>query len=501
MCEAVVEAQLAASDDAADGVGVAGAICRFRDFWAAPARGTHHEAHWHQTMGGMVLSMLLRGLPWHNITADEFQVSIHPRGLQVSCSMRPEATEVYLKDSFSGELSAEVLPRRCHWCLRPLELGRGRQDMLLEVHLAKAKDGSWTEPFTSSTPPPEAKGASWETLPHGAAEEVAPKQQHGLRPVDLVSECFLSQTDDLLTFCLCLEAKSLEAATCNVPASQLFALDLAEDWMRLSLRGCEGGEDALLLCGSFGGKVVPKQTDWNMVKVTREVLQEQTQKDTSMRCRITRPALSVQLRKSIGHRRHWETPLEQARCCKGTEWLHASASRQSADPCMTIADAASCSTSPLALDHGSSEQRALEGEMEQASGTATADAEKLKGDECFKKRQWDNAIEHYTASLRMQPASAKVLCNRSAAYMEVKQFQLALDDALQAAELSPDWPKTLFRQGLALRALRRYDMALSSFAEGMARDGKNPDWENEIRRTEELKAARRLARAGPRGGM
>lgn len=57
---------------------------------------------------------------------------------------------------------------------------------------------------------------------------------------------------------------------------------------------------------------------------------------------------------------------------------------------------------------------------------------------------------------------------------EAGEYQLALDDAMRAEEVAPAWPKPLFRRGVALRALKRYDMALSVFAEGTPCDFDGP---------------------------
>lgn len=37
-------------------------------------------------------------------------------------------------------------------------------------------------------------------------------------------------------------------------------------------------------------------------------------------------------------------------------------------------------------------------------------------------------------------------------------------------ELAPTWPKAVYRRGVALRGLRRYDMAISAFAQGLEQD-------------------------------
>merc|ERR1712060_394682 len=118
-----------------------------------------------------------------------------------------------------------------------------------------------------------------------------------------------------------------------------------------------------------------------------------------------------------------------------------------------------------------------------------------RGDDNFKKRNWDQAVEHYTQALGHTPNDEKLLSNRSAAYIELKNYQQALEDGQRCEELSPEWPKAFFRQGVALRALRRYDMAVSVFSEGKARDPTNPSWQREIDDAEEKKAARQASRA------
>merc|ERR1719335_1809254 len=113
--------------------------------------------------------------------------------------------------------------------------------------------------------------------------------------------------------------------------------------------------------------------------------------------------------------------------------------------------------------------------------------QKKKGDERFKNQEFRDAIVFYTRGLKHTPFNERLLSNRSASYMKIRKYQLALEDANKAVEHKPEWPKTWFRQGLALRALGRYDMAISSFEEGKSRDKENPDWDKEIERTEEAR--------------
>jgi stress-induced-phosphoprotein 1 len=44
-------------------------------------------------------------------------------------------------------------------------------------------------------------------------------------------------------------------------------------------------------------------------------------------------------------------------------------------------------------------------------------------------------------------------------------LELALQDAIKATELRPDWPKGYYRKGSALQALQRHEEAFQAFYE------------------------------------
>merc|ERR1719491_1686324 len=118
-----------------------------------------------------------------------------------------------------------------------------------------------------------------------------------------------------------------------------------------------------------------------------------------------------------------------------------------------------------------------------------ADEQKEKADKAFKEGEFRDAVVYYTRALRHTPRNEKVLSNRSAAYLKISKFQLALDDVVKAQEIEPRWPKIYFRKGQALRGLKRFDDAVAAFTEGKEVDPENPEWNNEVTRTNNLKAA------------
>ena len=83
-----------------------------------------------------------------------------------------------------------------------------------------------------------------------------------------------------------------------------------------------------------------------------------------------------------------------------------------------------------------------------------AETVKLRGNECLKANDFDEAIQHYTKSLQIleQP---HVLNNRSLAYYKKKCFREAERDAHRAIELDPNVAKSYLRRAMALRSQGR----------------------------------------------
>ena len=94
---------------------------------------------------------------------------------------------------------------------------------------------------------------------------------------------------------------------------------------------------------------------------------------------------------------------------------------------------------------------------------------KAQADQAFRNQDFQMAIALYSQALVWAP-SETLLSNRSAAYAAAGNFKAALEDAKSCEEMAPDWPKAVFRRGVALRGLKRYDMAISAFAQGQDQD-------------------------------
>ena len=102
------------------------------------------------------------------------------------------------------------------------------------------------------------------------------------------------------------------------------------------------------------------------------------------------------------------------------------------------------------------------------------DEAKKLGDVAYNDKNWVEAIKQYSASIDLKEAtsSVKVLrslySNRSATYLEQKQFTAALLDADECIKLDSDWAKGHSRRGGALYSLRRWADSEASYTRAEA---------------------------------
>ena len=87
------------------------------------------------------------------------------------------------------------------------------------------------------------------------------------------------------------------------------------------------------------------------------------------------------------------------------------------------------------------------------------DEAKAAGDAAFRTQKYDEAIQAYTTALSVDPDNAKILSNRSAAYLQTNQKSKALHDAQKCVELKTMGVKGRSRLAAALQALGRFDAA------------------------------------------
>lgn len=99
-----------------------------------------------------------------------------------------------------------------------------------------------------------------------------------------------------------------------------------------------------------------------------------------------------------------------------------------------------------------------------------AEEEKKIGNFFYSKRKWDKAVLRYTEALKYNPNNVVLYCNRSAAYIHLEEYKLALDDANQCIEIDPSWVKGYFRKGKALIHINEYTDAIEVLKKALTID-------------------------------
>ncbi|KAK0547601.1 Hsp90 cochaperone [Tilletia horrida] len=97
---------------------------------------------------------------------------------------------------------------------------------------------------------------------------------------------------------------------------------------------------------------------------------------------------------------------------------------------------------------------------------------KAKGNAAFAAKDWDGAIQAYTAAIEavQDPAAdaAHILySNRSAAYAGLRSYSKALEDAEECIKINPQFAKGYSRKGAALHGGGELEEAVDAYEEGL----------------------------------
>jgi tetratricopeptide (TPR) repeat protein len=89
-----------------------------------------------------------------------------------------------------------------------------------------------------------------------------------------------------------------------------------------------------------------------------------------------------------------------------------------------------------------------------------ANNEKIKGNELMKTKEYDEAIKHYSKSIRLDEFEPTTYANRALAYIKNTEYGKGLDDCNRAIDLKNDYIKAYYRRGIC-------NMGVKKFREGM----------------------------------
>lgn len=101
------------------------------------------------------------------------------------------------------------------------------------------------------------------------------------------------------------------------------------------------------------------------------------------------------------------------------------------------------------------------------------EAEKLKslGNGAIREKNYQKAIEHYTAALDLVPLDPIYLSNRAAAYSGLGQHEDAVSDAEMATAADPKFAKAWSRLGFAKFALGKPKESMEAYEKGIEAEG------------------------------
>jgi tetratricopeptide (TPR) repeat protein len=110
-----------------------------------------------------------------------------------------------------------------------------------------------------------------------------------------------------------------------------------------------------------------------------------------------------------------------------------------------------------------------------AEVAAAALLEKEKGNECFRAREYDEAVVFYTRSLHLVSTDPAVLNNRALAFLRLKQLDNALNDvSLVLQQDATNW-KALWRRGQVHEARLFLERALDDFKLAQSHWSRTPE--------------------------
>ncbi|EDV91152.1 protein unc-45 homolog B [Drosophila grimshawi] len=97
-----------------------------------------------------------------------------------------------------------------------------------------------------------------------------------------------------------------------------------------------------------------------------------------------------------------------------------------------------------------------------AAADAAAISHKDKGNEAFKASKWTDAVQEYTAAIKLGAKHKELPVfykNRAAAYLKLDKYTEAVDDCTESLRFAPNDPKALFRRAQAYEALAKPEEA------------------------------------------
>ena len=113
--------------------------------------------------------------------------------------------------------------------------------------------------------------------------------------------------------------------------------------------------------------------------------------------------------------------------------------------------------------------------------TSLGEKEKNLGNKCFMAKKYDQAVQHYSNALQLDPQNPIYLSNRAMSYLKLGAYQEAEEDCTRALELDSCLVKALLRRGAARVALAQFQAAKSDFERVLVLEPQNKQAREELK--------------------
>jgi tetratricopeptide (TPR) repeat protein len=95
--------------------------------------------------------------------------------------------------------------------------------------------------------------------------------------------------------------------------------------------------------------------------------------------------------------------------------------------------------------------------------------------QAFAKGDWQLALEHYTAALRLEPSNSAAQNNRAMAYLKINRFADAAADCTAVLQTSPSNVKALLRRATAFQSMGQLQEAVADLRQVLHLEANNAD--------------------------
>lgn len=114
---------------------------------------------------------------------------------------------------------------------------------------------------------------------------------------------------------------------------------------------------------------------------------------------------------------------------------------------------------------------------------------KNQGNECYKAKQYKNAVQYYTQGLEVQcnddSVNSALLVNRAACNLELKNYRMCIEDCKKVLLIDENNVKACYRSGRAFFAINKFEEAKQVLRYGLEKDPENQAMKDVLKKIEE----------------